>query len=182
MNLPNMLTMGRVFLVPVFLLVLFVRVVPEPWGQYLAAAIFITAALTDGLDGYIARARRQVSRFGKLMDPLADKLLVTAALISLVALREIGPLPAIIIIGREFAVSGLRSLAAAEGIIIAASRWGKIKTIFQVIAITAILLNNFPFYFINFPFDQIALWLAVFFTLYSGIEYFIRYRRAFSSE
>ncbi|NLK51893.1 MAG: CDP-diacylglycerol--glycerol-3-phosphate 3-phosphatidyltransferase [Syntrophomonadaceae bacterium] len=174
MNLPNKLTLGRVILIPVFLAFLFIKI---PYGKYMAAGIFIIAALTDGLDGYLARSRHQVSRFGKLMDPLADKLLITAALVSLVALREIHALPAIIIIGREFAVSGLRSLAATEQIVISASSLGKIKTITQVVAITVILLDNYPFRFINFPFDQWALWIAVFFTLYSGIDYFLRFRK-----
>lgn len=178
MNLPNSLTMARVFLIPVFLLFLFVEIIPRPYGQYLAALIFVVAALTDGLDGYLARSRQQTSRFGKLMDPVADKLLISAALISLLALGIIGPIPVIIIIGREIAVSGLRSLAAADGLVIAASSWGKIKTISQVIAISALLLRNFPFSLINFPFDRLALWTAVFFTLYSGIDYFLKYRHA----
>ncbi len=174
MNLPNKLTLARVFLIPVFLLVLFLKI---PNGEFLAAAIFILAALTDGLDGYLARSLRQVSRFGKLMDPVADKLLITTALVSLVALHRIHAIPAIIIIGREFAVSGLRSLAASEGVVISASRLGKLKTITQVVAITAILLGNYPFSLINFPFASIALGVALFFTLYSGIDYFIRFRK-----
>jgi CDP-diacylglycerol--glycerol-3-phosphate 3-phosphatidyltransferase len=166
--------MGRVFLIPIFLILLFVKI---PNGKYLAAAIFIIAALTDGLDGYLARSRQQVSRFGKLMDPVADKLLITAALVSLVALHEILALPAIIIIGREFAVSGMRSLAATEGIIIAASTLGKIKTITQVVAITAILLENYPFSLIGVPFDKLALGVAIFFTLYSGVDYYLRFKK-----
>ncbi|MGI6648272.1 MAG: CDP-diacylglycerol--glycerol-3-phosphate 3-phosphatidyltransferase [Bacillota bacterium] len=174
MNLPNKLTLGRVILIPVFLILLFVKI---PYGKYLAAGIFIIASMTDGLDGYLARSRRQVTLFGKFMDPVADKLLVTAALVSLVALHEIHALPVIIILGREFAVSGLRSLAASEGVVISASPLGKIKTITQIVAISAILLDNFPFRLINFPFDQCALWIAVFFTLYSGIDYFLRFRK-----
>jgi len=173
-NLPNKLTLGRVFLIPIFLILLFLKI---PNGKYLAAAIFIIAAMTDGLDGYLARSRKQVSRFGKLMDPVADKLLITAALVSLVALHEILAIPAIIIIGREFAVSGLRSLAASEGLIISASKLGKIKTITQIVAISAILLENYPFSLINFPFDKLALGTAIFFTLYSGIDYFLRFRK-----
>lgn len=179
MNLPNTLTVSRVFLIPIFLFVLFVEVFPKPIGQYLAALIFITAALTDGLDGYLARTRQQVSRFGKFMDPVADKLLIASALISLLALSKITPVPVIIIIGREFFVSGLRSLAASDGLVIVASRWGKIKTISQVIAISALLLNNYPFSLINFPFDRLALWTAVFFTLYSGIDYFLKFKHTF---
>lgn len=173
-NLPNKLTLSRVFLIPVFLLVIFLKI---PNGKFLAAAIFILAALTDGLDGYLARSLHQVSRFGKLMDPVADKLLITTALVSLVALHEIHAIPAIIIIGREFAVSGLRSLAASDGVVISASPLGKLKTITQVVAITAILLENFPFSLINFPFANIALGIALFFTIYSGIDYFLRFRK-----
>jgi CDP-diacylglycerol--glycerol-3-phosphate 3-phosphatidyltransferase len=104
-------------------------------------------------------------------------LLITTALISLVALDEIHAIPAIIIIGREFAVSGLRSLAASDGVVISASPLGKLKTITQVVAITAILLENYPFSLINFPFASIALGVALFFTLYSGIDYYIRFRK-----
>jgi len=181
-NLPNCLTIARVILIPIFLFFLFVRFAPEPIGHYLAAFIFIFAALTDGLDGYLARSRKQVSRFGRFMDPIADKLLVTAALVSLVALGDVGPLPVIIILGREFAVSGLRSLAAAEGIEIAATKWGKVKTITQVVAISVILLNNFPFSLFNFPFDRIALWFAVFVTIYSGFDYFLHFRYLLTHE
>lgn len=168
--------MGRLFLIPIFLVLLFIKI---PCGKYFAAGIFIIAALTDGLDGYLARSRHQVSRFGKLMDPVADKLLITAALVSLVALGEIGPVPVIIIIGREFAVSGLRSLVATEGVVISASILGKIKTITQIVAISAILLENYPFSLINIPFAQWSLWIAIFFTLYSGIDYFFRFRKLF---
>ncbi|NPV92270.1 MAG: CDP-diacylglycerol--glycerol-3-phosphate 3-phosphatidyltransferase [Firmicutes bacterium] len=176
MNLPNILTITRVFLIPIFLFVLFVRVFPHPYGQYLAALIFIVAAITDGLDGYLARSRRQISRFGKFMDPVADKLLISSALISLLALGKIQFLPVIIIISREIAVSGLRSMAASDGNIIVASRWGKYKTISQVIAITALLVNDlYPFDLIS-PVDQVALWIAVVLTIFSGLEYFYRYK------
>lgn len=174
MNLPNLLTLLRIFLVPVFMLILLIRI---PYGEYIAAGIFILAASTDGLDGYIARSRHQVTRFGKLMDPLADKLLVSAALISLVELQQISAWIAVIIIGREFAVSGLRSVAAAEGVIIAASKLGKAKTITQIVAITAILLNDFPFSLISFPIGEAAMMVAVAFTVISGIDYFIKAKK-----
>ncbi|NPV25997.1 MAG: CDP-diacylglycerol--glycerol-3-phosphate 3-phosphatidyltransferase [Firmicutes bacterium] len=174
MNLPNLLTLLRIFLVPVFMLILLIRI---PYGEYIAAGIFILAASTDGLDGYIARSRHQVTRFGKLMDPLADKLLVSAALISLVELQQISAWIAVIIIGREFAVSGLRSVAAAEGVIIAASKLGKAKTITQIVAITVILLNDFPFSLISFPIGEAAMMVAVAFTVISGIDYFIKAKK-----
>ena len=139
MNLANKLTMLRIFLVPIFLI--FIAMKGIPYGTIIATLIFIIASLTDQLDGYIARSRNQITTFGKFMDPLADKLLVTSALISLVELGLIPSYAAIIIIAREFAVSGLRTIAASEGKIIAASWWGKIKTVIQIIAIVLLLIK-----------------------------------------
>src|SRR3712207_9479329 len=121
MNLANKLTIIRIFLVPVFLI--FITIKDVPYGNTIATAIFILAALTDKLDGYIARSRNQITRFGKFMDPLADKLLVTAALVSLVEFNVIPTWVAMVIIAREFAVTGIRAIAASEGIVIAASNW-----------------------------------------------------------
>jgi CDP-diacylglycerol--glycerol-3-phosphate 3-phosphatidyltransferase len=151
-----------------------VLLVKIPYGQLFAAAIFIIAASTDGLDGYIARKRKQITNFGKIMDPLADKLLVSAALISLVQLGKIAGWVAVIIIGREFAVTGLRSVAAAEGIVISASKLGKYKTVFQIIAIVAILVNELIISLIGLPLGQYFLYIAVFFTIYSGLDYFFK--------
>ena len=139
MNLANKLTMLRIFLVPLFLV--FIAIQGIPYGTFIATFIFIIASLTDQLDGYIARSRNQVTTFGKFMDPLADKLLVTAALISLVEMQVVPSWAAVIIIAREFAVSGLRTLAASEGKVIAASYWGKVKTVIQIIAILALLIK-----------------------------------------
>lgn len=169
MNLPNKLTILRIILVPVFMFVLLVKI---PYGQLFAALIFIIAASTDGLDGYIARKRKQITNFGKIMDPLADKLLVSAALISLVQLGQISGWVAVIIIGREFAVTGLRSVAAAEGLVISASKLGKLKTVSQIIAIVAILINEIILKIIGIPLGEYFMYLAVFFTLYSGWDYF----------
>ncbi|WP_366921749.1 CDP-diacylglycerol--glycerol-3-phosphate 3-phosphatidyltransferase [Metallumcola ferriviriculae] len=174
MNLANKLTLARIFLVPVFMIILLVHL---RYGEYIAAGIFILAASTDGLDGYIARSRKQITRLGKLLDPLADKLLVTAALISLVELDKIPAWIAVLIIGREFAVTGLRTIAAGEGVIIAASRWGKLKTISQIVAIVAILIHDFPFNYINIPIGVISLYVAVIFTLWSGFDYFHKARK-----
>ncbi|QZY56809.1 CDP-diacylglycerol--glycerol-3-phosphate 3-phosphatidyltransferase [Crassaminicella profunda] len=168
MNLANKLTIARIFLVPVFMIVLLNKI---PYGMYIAAGIFTIAAITDTLDGYIARSRNQVTKFGKFVDPLADKLLVTAALVCLV---QMGKLPAwivVVIISREYTISILRAVAASEGIVIAASWWGKLKTITQIIAIVAILLNNYPFSLIGFPFSTIMLWVAVILTIVSGVDY-----------
>jgi CDP-diacylglycerol---glycerol-3-phosphate 3-phosphatidyltransferase len=185
MNLANKLTMMRIFLVPVFLI--FIAVKDIPYGVIIATLVFAIAALTDRLDGYIARSRNQVTRFGKLMDPLADKLLISAALISLVEFHIVPAWGATIIIAREFAVTGLRSLAASEGIVIAASVWGKAKTVTQIIAIIFALLNltygqgrfgTFSSIYIsqqslNFI-TNIVMYLAIIITILSGVDYFAK--------
>lgn len=169
MNLPNQLTLLRILMVPVLLAVISLRL---PLGDYIAAAVFVLAAITDGLDGYMARKKKLVTSLGKLLDPLADKLLISAALIALVELDRLSGWVAVVIIGREFAVTGLRSLAAAEGIILAASKLGKIKTITQIVAVVAMLLRDLSFNLMNIPFGNIAMAVAVFFTLWSGMNYF----------
>jgi CDP-diacylglycerol--glycerol-3-phosphate 3-phosphatidyltransferase len=148
--------------------------IPKPYGAYLAAGVFVIAASTDGFDGYIARKRKEVTNFGKFIDPLADKLLVTAALLVLIELNKISSWIAMIIISREFVVTTLRIVAASEGIIIAASFWGKIKTIVQIVAIVSIILDNYPFNLINFRFDLISIAIAVIITILSGIEYIVK--------
>lgn len=138
MNLPNKLTCLRMILIPVFLIFFYA---PFPAGRYIALVIFIAASLTDTADGYIARKYDLVTDFGKFMDPLADKLLVCSALICLVDTQEIAGWVVIIIIAREFIISGFRLVAADNGIVIAASWWGKIKTIVQMALIIVMLLN-----------------------------------------
>jgi CDP-diacylglycerol--glycerol-3-phosphate 3-phosphatidyltransferase len=181
MNLANKLTLARIFLVPVFMFALLTRI---PYGEYMAAFIFVLAASTDGLDGYIARTRKQVTKLGKFMDPLADKLLVSAALISLVELDKIPAWISILIISREFIVSGLRSIAASEGIVIAASKMGKVKTVSQIVAIVAILLEEAIMDLFQSIGIQLGtgigiplLYVALFFTIISGINYFINGRK-----
>ncbi|MCC5909857.1 MAG: CDP-diacylglycerol--glycerol-3-phosphate 3-phosphatidyltransferase [Clostridiaceae bacterium] len=168
MNLANKLTFLRIFLIPVFMIFLLNKI---NYGVEIAAVIFIIAAITDALDGYVARKKNQITTLGKFMDPLADKLLVSAALISLVQMGKLSALVVVIIIAREFTISILRAVAAAEGIVIAASWWGKLKTITQIVAIVVVLIDNFPFKYINFPFDTIMVWVAVIFTVVSGIDY-----------
>ena len=185
MNLANKLTMLRILLVPIFLI--FIAVKDIPYGTFIATFIFILASLTDQLDGYIARSRNQVTTFGKFMDPLADKLLVTAALISLVELQVVPAWATIIIIAREFAVSGLRTIAASEGKVIAASMWGKVKTVTQIAAIITLLLQvnvGSSKYLISLVenseyFNNVIkygpraiLLLAVIMTIVSGYDYF----------
>ncbi len=169
MNLPNRLTLLRILMVPVFLVVLALHL---PWGDYIAATVFVLAACTDGLDGYMARKHKQITSLGKLLDPLADKLLISAALIALVELGRLSGWVAVVIVGREFAVTGLRSLAAAEGMVLAASKLGKIKTVTQIVAIVALFLRDYPFSLINIPFGNMAMVLAVIFTTWSGMNYF----------
>ena len=195
MNLANKLTLIRIVLVPVFLI--FIAGKGIPYGSTIATIIFIVASITDKLDGYIARSRNQITNFGKFMDPLADKLLVTAALISLVELHIVPAWAAVIIIAREFAVSGLRSIAASQGKVIAASWWGKIKTVIQIIAIILLLLkvnigdfeyltklvstNDIWRQFFNVV-PSIMLMAAVIITLISGYEYFKHNKEALSTD
>lgn len=168
MNLANKITIARILLVPIFMFFLLTNI---PYGVTIAALIFIIAALTDSLDGYIARSRNQITKLGKFMDPLADKLLVTAALVSLVQMDRLPAWVTVIIISREIIVSVFRAVAASEGIVIAASPWGKAKTVSQIVAILALLFNNFPFSLLNIPFDTIAVWAAVILTVISGFDY-----------
>lgn len=175
MNLANKITIFRVLLVPIFILVLYLEI---RYNNFIAALIFVIASLTDTLDGYIARSKNMITNFGKFVDPLADKILVSAALISLVEMGKIPAWVVIIIIAREFLISGFRIIAASEGITIAASPLGKIKTITQLIAIILLLINNFPFYLINIPVDMILLYISLFFTVLSGIDYIYKNRSA----
>ncbi|MGH2954887.1 MAG: CDP-diacylglycerol--glycerol-3-phosphate 3-phosphatidyltransferase [Solirubrobacterales bacterium] len=174
LNLPNALTLVRILAVPVIVVALLGE---TPDGDVIAAAVFALAALTDGLDGYIARRRRDITNFGKLMDPLADKLLVIAALVSLVALDRLAAWVAMVIIARELAVTGLRTIAAEQGVVIAASWLGKAKTALQVVAIFALI-----------AFDPSPLWVdvllyvAVVMTVISGADYFFGLRRRIEEE
>ncbi|MDR7869956.1 MAG: CDP-diacylglycerol--glycerol-3-phosphate 3-phosphatidyltransferase [Tissierellaceae bacterium] len=171
MNIANKITLFRVFLVPLFMIVLYSNVNNS---QIIAGFIFIFASLTDTLDGYLARSRNLVTNFGKFVDPLADKVLVSAALISLVDMGKIPGWIVVIIIAREFTITGFRVLAASDGITIAASPLGKFKTITQLLAVILILFNNFPFESMNIPMDQIMLYLALIFTILSGLDYIFK--------
>lgn len=183
MNTPNKITLSRIFLIPIFILLLSI---PFEWGEwdignttlpishFAAGLLFIFASATDWVDGYYARKYNLVTNLGKFLDPLADKLLVASALILLV---ELGLAPAwvvILIISREFAVTGLRLVAAGEGIVLAASSMGKLKTVTQIVAIVALLLHNFPLSYVGFPFALIMLYIALFFTVLSGYDYFAK--------
>ena len=175
-NLPNQLTIGRVCAIPLFIILLMM-------GFRVAATIlFLLAAFTDMLDGKIARKYNLVTNFGKLMDPLADKLLTMSAFVCMVVLGDIPAWRVIVILGREFIITGMRQVAAAEGIVIAAGWSGKIKTVCQMIAIPLLMLNNWPCSMLpfNFPLDQIALWAALVMTIWSGAEYIIKNKQVFS--
>lgn len=183
MNLPNKLTISRICLIPIFIILLTVPLDLGVWDigdtelpitHFIAALIFIFASATDWVDGYIARKYNLITNLGKFLDPLADKLLVSAALIMLVQMNAAAAWIVIIIISREFAVTGLRLVAAGEGIVLAAGQMGKLKTATQMIAIILLLLHNFPFSYINFPLGTIMLYLALLFTVISGVDYFIK--------
>jgi CDP-diacylglycerol--glycerol-3-phosphate 3-phosphatidyltransferase len=168
LNVPNVLTVLRIVAVPVLVVVLLGAI---PGGDALAAAVFALAALTDGLDGYIARSQGSVTTFGKLMDPLADKLLIVAALISLVSLDRLDAWVAMVIISREIAVTGLRSLAAERGVVIAASWLGKVKTALQVAAVLALIAVNPATVWVD-----VLVYTAVAATVISGFDYFFGLR------
>ena len=170
LNLPNTLTVVRILLVPVLVVALTVE---TPGGSAIAAAVFALAAITDGLDGYIARTRQTVTTFGKVMDPVADKLLIVAALISLVSLDRLAPWVAMVIIAREFAVSGLRIAAGQQGVVIPASILGKVKTIVQVAAVLALIAANNP----DAVWVQALVYAMVVVTVASGADYFLNFRR-----
>ncbi|MDE2665281.1 MAG: CDP-diacylglycerol--glycerol-3-phosphate 3-phosphatidyltransferase [Acidobacteriota bacterium] len=181
MNLPNLLTLSRIFAVPLLVVVLLTRVYNperqvESLSVILATVIFLGASITDYFDGYLARRRRQVTTLGMLLDPMADKLLISAAFISLV---ELGWAPAwmvVIIVGRELAITGLRSIAARQGLTIDASELGKLKMVSQVLAVTLIILSNLVFWLK--PLSLIALWLTVIFALASAVDYFRKFWKA----
>jgi len=180
MNLPNSLTVSRIFLVPLLVVVLLTQfegrqILGVP-NEFVGAAIFGLASITDWLDGYLARRRKQITPFGQFIDPLADKLLITGALISLVQLELAPAWMVAIIIGREFALVAFRSIAYARGVVIPASPLGKIKMVAQVVAILALILgrdHRQPFFVIG----EAALWVVVVAALVSAADYFRRFNQ-----
>lgn len=190
MNLPNKITLFRIFLIPLFILLV---LVPLDWGTFsalgttvdiqllVATAVFAVASFTDWLDGYLARKMNIVSNFGKFADPLADKMLVMSALILLVELGLAPSWVVAIIVSRELAVTGLRLILVEQGGTVMAAAWpGKIKTNTQMFAIIFLLMNDFPFGFINFSIGTVLLYVCLFFTIYSGVNYFYEARDMFS--
>ena len=181
MNLPNKLTMFRVILILPFCFFLMTDFCGEA-SKWIALGIFIVASLTDLLDGKIARKYNLVTTFGKFMDPLADKLLVSAAMIALIELKRIPAWVVIVIISREFIISGFRLIAADNHVVLAAGWLGKIKTTLQCVSIVLLLLDNPLFGLIGVPMDRIALYLAAFFTLWSLIDYLYKNRKLVSTK
>ena len=190
MNIPNKITVSRICLIPLFVSFM---LVDFGWGDLVigdaslpiehlvGAIIFIFASVTDWIDGYYARKYNLVTNLGKFLDPLADKLLVSAALIVLVELQMAASWIVIIIISREFAVTGLRLILAGTGEVVAANMLGKIKTWTQIIAVSALLLHNIPFALISFDFATVALWISMFFTVWSGWDYFAKNKEVFKN-
>lgn len=170
LNLPTWITVSRIFLVPIVVVVILTRY------EMAGVVVFLAACLTDFLDGYLARKRNEVTTLGKLLDPIADKLLMSAAFISLV---EVGVAPAwmvVIVVGREFAVTGLRSVAISQGVTIGASPWGKYKTASQVVAVVLLIIG--PKYLGEYAFlGEAALWGVVILAMLSAADYFLKFSR-----
>jgi CDP-diacylglycerol---glycerol-3-phosphate 3-phosphatidyltransferase len=203
MNLPNRITLSRILLVPVFM----IFIIPLPnwvltstylefakpqllvindfilhYGNYIGAVIFIIAASTDKIDGYIARKRNMITKLGIFLDPIADKLIVTAALIALLQRGDISGWTAMLIISREFIITGFRLVAVGEGIVLSADKWGKIKMVIQSVAVAIALLKNYPFsIFTDFPLDNYMMLIAVIVTIYSGVNYLTKNKKVISS-
>jgi CDP-diacylglycerol--glycerol-3-phosphate 3-phosphatidyltransferase len=203
LNVPNALTLFRIFLVPLLVVVLLTppwttawvkQQVQETtalhwlvdlsawlstWREVVAVVIFLVAAATDWLDGYLARRRGQVTTLGKLLDPIADKLLTVSAFIALVELRVAPAWMIVVIVGREFAVSGMRSIAVSRGVVIAASPWGKYKMVSQVVAITLLILTNTLERWVRFGnLGKAALWIVMILAIYSMFQYFLNFYRS----
>ncbi len=207
LNLPNSITVARIFLVPLLVVVLLTppwatawvkarlqdvdyaawigHLVSwlSDWREVVGVVIFLTAAATDWLDGFLARRRGEITTLGQLLDPVADKLLTTSAFISLVELQLAPAWMVVVIVGREFAVTGLRSVAAARGLVIAASPLGKFKTGSQVVAITLLILTNTLERWGRFGFLGVAaLWVAMVLALVSAVDYVVKFARRFDLE
>lgn len=175
---PNQLTVARIGAVPLLMALIWVN---QPWSNYVALGVFVLACLTDYWDGDLARVRKEVTQLGKLLDPLADKMLISASLVMLVQRGSAEAVPTIVILLREFAISGLRQVAALEGIAISAKRGAKAKTIFQMLATGTLMLSHNPFGVRLDLLGEFLLWFAVGWTLWTGWTYFADYYRSRST-
>ena len=171
MNLPNKLTIARMCMVPLFMIALLIN---TPASRIAAAVIFALASLTDMLDGQIARKYNMITNFGKLMDPLADKVLTAAAMICLVELGDLAAWIAVVIIFREYLITGLRSVAANENIVVAANIWGKVKTVCQMIALILLMLKPQIIALCGVNIGLWVMYVAVALTIYSGLDYVLK--------
>ena len=171
MNLPNKLTIARMAMVPLFMIALLMN---TPASRILATVIFALASLTDMLDGQIARKYNMVTNFGKLMDPLADKVLTAAAMICLVELGDLAAWIAVVIIFREYLITGLRSVAASENIVVAANIWGKVKTVCQRIALMLLMVKPQVVALCGIDLGLWIMYVAVALTIYSGLDYVLK--------
>lgn len=171
MNLPNKLTIARMCMVPLFMLAL---MLDTETSRVIATILFAVASLTDMLDGKIARKYNMVTNFGKLMDPLADKVLTAAAMICLVELGDLAAWVAVVIIFREYLITGLRSVAASENIVVAANIWGKVKTVCQMIALMLLMLKPQVIVLCGINIGLWLMYVAVLLTVYSGVEYVVK--------
>ena len=177
-NIPNLLSISRILSVPVFIVLM---LEPSPIRALIAGIVFSLASATDWLDGYLARRLGQVTKMGKLLDPIADKILVTSALIMLVDIGKIASWIAIVIIGREFAVTGLRAIASSEGIVIPAETIGKYKTGAQITAVLTLVLDYHMETGWMSDLGQVALWVAMILAVYSAVQYFMSYWKQIGS-
>ena len=175
LTIASKVTIARICLIPVFIVCY--HLWGDLWSGAIPAAVFILASMTDWVDGYLARSRNEVTNFGKFMDPIADKLLVMSAFVLLVGDGRMTGVSCIIILAREFIISGFRLIASDRGMVLAAGKLGKIKTMLQIIAIVLLLLNNFPFVYIGIPMDKIVLAAAVVMTVWSGADYIVKNRQ-----
>lgn len=176
MNIANRITLIRILMIPFFIIFMLVKI---PYNMEISLMIFIVASLTDKLDGYLARRYNLITDFGKFIDPLADKLLVTGAFVTLIQIGKVEAWIVFIILAREFAVTGLRSIAAAQNIVIAASDFGKIKTVSQFVAIIALMVSQYIDIYIGLPIDNIILYFSLIMTVLSGLDYFIKNKQVF---
>lgn len=175
LTIASKVTIARICLIPVFIVCY--HLWGDLWSGAIPAAVFVLASMTDWVDGYLARSRNEVTNFGKFMDPIADKLLVMSAFVLLVGDGRMTGVSCIIILAREFIISGFRLIASDRGMVLAAGKLGKIKTTLQIIAIVLLLLNNFPFVYIGVPMDKIVLAAAVVMTVWSGADYIVKNRQ-----